>query len=447
MITVSIVDDEPQLRQSIAAFINDAPGFKCVSAYASAEDALSRLPHDKPDVVLMDINMVGMTGIECVSQLKASHPEMQIVMLTVYEDTQQIFKALAAGATGYMLKRQAPANLLEAIRDVHDGGSPMSSSIARKVVASFQKTSSPDSRSSPLSAREETVLERLVTGSPYKQIAAELDITVPTVRSYLRRIYEKLHVQSRTEAVAKYMDGGKPRGHFVRQPALERAVTVPPGPNHHPVDEARHVISVAIVDDDDGLRQSIAAFVNGAPGFRCLSTYASAEAALATLPGAHPDVVLMDINLIGMSGIECVRQLKAAAPTMQIVMLTVYEDTAEIFQALEAGASGYVLKRLTPDKLLEAIRDVHAGGSPMSSSIARKVVASFQKPAMSAGNSNQLTAREQSILDCMARGLTYQQTADQLAISIGTIRTHILRIYEKLHVHARTEAVAKYLQS
>jgi DNA-binding NarL/FixJ family response regulator len=206
------------------------------------------------------------------------------------------------------------------------------------------------------------------------------------------------------------------------------------------------MISVSIVDDEDGLRQSIADFVNGTPGFQCLSTYPSAEAALEKLPKERPDVVLMDIHLTGMSGVECVAKLKVAAPEMQIVMLTVYEDTAQIFQALTAGASGYMLKRLTPDKLLQAIRDVHAGGSPMSSSIARKVVASFQKPAPPNGSNYHLTGREQSILDCLTRGMTYQQTADRLAISMGTIRTHIRRVYEKLHVHARTEAVAKYLQ-
>jgi DNA-binding NarL/FixJ family response regulator len=208
MITVSIVDDEAQLRHSIATFINDAPGFKCVSAYADAKEAILRLPQDNPDVVLMDINMAGMNGIECVAHLKASHSRMQIVMLTVYEDSEQIFNALSAGASGYMLKRQAPASLLEAIRDVHEGGSPMSSSIARKVVASFQKAAAPDARSNPLSAREKMVLEWLIKGSPYKQIAAELDIAVPTVRSFLRRIYEKLHVQSRSEAVAKYLSRG-----------------------------------------------------------------------------------------------------------------------------------------------------------------------------------------------------------------------------------------------
>jgi DNA-binding NarL/FixJ family response regulator len=208
MITVSIVDDESGLRRSIAGFINGAPGFRCVSAYSTAREALEGLPLDRPDVVLMDINMAGMNGIECVARLKALEPKMQIVMLTVYEDAEQIFKALAAGASGYMLKRQTPASLLEAIRDVHEGGSPMSSSIARKVVVSFRTSSAQGGAAGRLSTRENMVLERVAKGAPYKQIAADLDITVPTVRNYLRRIYDKLHVESCSEAVAKFYGGG-----------------------------------------------------------------------------------------------------------------------------------------------------------------------------------------------------------------------------------------------
>src|SRR5882757_279986 len=139
MISVSIVDDEKELRHSITTFVNGSPGFHCVSSYSSAETALKDLPNIKPDVVLMDINLGGMNGIECVEKLKAETPTMQILMLTVYEDTDQIFKALAAGASGYLLKRSSPTKLLSAIREVHGGGSPMTSSIARKVVASFQK--------------------------------------------------------------------------------------------------------------------------------------------------------------------------------------------------------------------------------------------------------------------------------------------------------------------
>jgi DNA-binding NarL/FixJ family response regulator len=205
MITVSIVDDEKGLRQSIATFVNGSPGFRCVNTYSSAEAALKGLPEDKPDVVLMDINLGGMTGIECVERLKAVVPNMQILMLTVYEDTDQIFKALEAGATGYLLKRSSPTKLLHAIREVHAGGSPMSSSIARKVVASFQKSNQTGEKRTHLSPREEMVLNCLAKGLTYKQIADQLDISIDTIRTYLRRVYEKLHVQSRTEAVAKYL--------------------------------------------------------------------------------------------------------------------------------------------------------------------------------------------------------------------------------------------------
>jgi DNA-binding NarL/FixJ family response regulator len=203
------------------------------------------------------------------------------------------------------------------------------------------------------------------------------------------------------------------------------------------------MITVSVVDDENSLRQSIATFVNGSPGFRCLSTFPSGEAALEQLPAGWPDVILMDIHLSGMSGIECVRRVKGMNPKVQILMLTVYEDADQIFAALAAGAAGYILKRLTPAKLLDAIQDIHAGGSPMSPSIARKVLASFKKPGPAVDTSD-LSPREQMVLDCLARGFTYQKTGDVLKISLHSVRTYVRRIYEKLHVHSRTEAVAKY---
>jgi DNA-binding NarL/FixJ family response regulator len=206
------------------------------------------------------------------------------------------------------------------------------------------------------------------------------------------------------------------------------------------------MISISIIDDEKKLCQSIAAFLNSSPGFRCVSVYGSAEAALQHLPKDEPDVVLMDINMAGMNGIECVRHLKVAMPRLQIMMLTVYEDTEQIYKALAAGATGYLLKRLEPDELLQAIRDVQAGGSPMSNSIARKVVASFQAAGGFGGGENPLSSREQMVLDCLAKGLAYKQIGDELNISINTIRTHLRHIYEKLHVQSRTEAVAKYLR-
>jgi DNA-binding NarL/FixJ family response regulator len=205
VIKVAIVDDEADLREHIAGFVDAAKGFRCVSTYASAEEALAHLPQDHPDVVLMDINLGGMSGIECVRQLKPRMAATQIVMLTVFEDTEKIFSALAAGASGYLLKRLAPAKLLEAIREVHEGGSPMSAPIARKVVQSLQTAPARGDENADLSPREREVLNGLAEGQAYKQIADGLGVSIHTVRNYIRRIYEKLHVQTRTEAVAKFL--------------------------------------------------------------------------------------------------------------------------------------------------------------------------------------------------------------------------------------------------
>ena len=205
-------------------------------------------------------------------------------------------------------------------------------------------------------------------------------------------------------------------------------------------------ISVSIVEDEARIRKQLATLIEDAPGFRCAGVYPSAEEALREIPKQPPDVVLMDINLGGMSGIECVRKLRESAPALQILMLTVYDDSELIFKALAAGASGYLLKRLPPPQLLEAIADVVAGGSPMSSAIARKVVQSFQKPGPQAEETVALSPREREVVEALARGDAYKQIADRLGISIPTVRTYIRRIYEKLHVHTRTEAVAKYLR-
>jgi DNA-binding NarL/FixJ family response regulator len=204
-ITVSLVDDEADLREHIAGYLNAAGGIQCKSTYGSAEEALKHLPVDQPDVILMDINLGGMNGIECVRRLKQVMPRAQVLMLTVFEDTEKIFQALAAGASGYLLKRLPPAKLVEAIREVLGGGSPMSASIARKVVQSFQSSPAHGNDAGDLSQREEEVLNGLAEGLAYKQIADELQISIHTVRNYIRRIYEKLHVRSRTEAVAKFL--------------------------------------------------------------------------------------------------------------------------------------------------------------------------------------------------------------------------------------------------
>lgn len=204
-ITISLVEDNHQLRGTLARLLDGAEGFRCLSQYASAEDALAGLPKDKPDVVLMDINLPGMNGVECVRRLKQIAPEIAAVMLTAYEDTENIFNALAAGATGYLLKRAPRAELLDAIREVRRGGSPMTTHIARKVVQSFQKQSRAAPTGEALSAREQEVLDHLSQGFLYKEIADKMGISYETVHTYIRRIYEKLQVRTRTEAVAKFL--------------------------------------------------------------------------------------------------------------------------------------------------------------------------------------------------------------------------------------------------
>jgi DNA-binding NarL/FixJ family response regulator len=204
-------------------------------------------------------------------------------------------------------------------------------------------------------------------------------------------------------------------------------------------------ITVSIVEDNDALRQTLARYLN-TRGFRCASAHGSAEDALRELPQVRPNVVLMDINLPRKTGIECVAELKALAPASKCIILTSFEDADLIFQALAAGALGYLLKGVRPARLLESIREVHEGGSPMSGQIARKVVAYFQKPVRPPQNEAQLSDREQQVLDCLVKGLLYKQIAAQMGISLGTVRTYLQRIYEKLHVHTRTEAVVKFLQ-
>jgi len=205
-------------------------------------------------------------------------------------------------------------------------------------------------------------------------------------------------------------------------------------------------ITVSIVEDNDQLRGTLARVIGRAEGFLCLSQYGNAEDALKDLPKICPEVVLMDINLPGMNGVECVRQLKQLLPKTQVMMLTVYEDTENIFNALAAGASGYMLKRTPREELLEAIREVQRGGSPMTTHIARKVVQSFQKAPATPDGTENLSPREAEVLDLLSQGLIYKEISDKLGISYETVHIYIWRIYEKLQVRTRTEAVAKFLR-
>ena len=205
-------------------------------------------------------------------------------------------------------------------------------------------------------------------------------------------------------------------------------------------------IKVAIVDDDEGIRSSLSALIKRAPGYKLVGEFANGETALKEIPALLPDVVLMDINLPGMKGYECVRHLKAAHPAIQFLMLTVYEDSDSLFNSLRAGASGYLLKRTASARLLEAIRDVNEGGSPMTPQLARRVVQFFSKPAGDSAPLARLTNSEREFLDQLANGYAYKEIADRMGISIDTVRSYVRTVYEKLHVHSRTEAVVKYLR-
>jgi DNA-binding NarL/FixJ family response regulator len=210
---------------------------------------------------------------------------------------------------------------------------------------------------------------------------------------------------------------------------------------------ANKTITVAVVEDDAGLRRSLRKSLEEGPGTRCVAAVGSAEEALATLPALKADVILMDVNLPGASGVECVQRLVPLLPKTHFIMLTVFDDTEVVFQSLAAGAIGYLTKPVTEERLLEAIHDVYAGGAPMTSSIARRIVQAFQKPAADprAVIEESLAPREQEVLKLLAKGYLQKEIADQLDISFPTVRTLTARIYTKLHVHSRSQAVAKYL--
>jgi len=203
-IRVAIVEDDEIVRENLALLINAAPGFSCVAACASGEEALHRLAQIAPEVVLMDIHLPGQSGVTCVGRLRALLPQVQIIMLTIEEDGEQVFESLKAGATGYLVKHVSTAEILEAVAEVHRGGAPMSSQIARKVVTTFRQLSDPEKPTVQLSPREEQVLRLLATGLRSKEIAKTLDLSVGTINTHVRHIYDKLHVRSRAHAVAKF---------------------------------------------------------------------------------------------------------------------------------------------------------------------------------------------------------------------------------------------------
>jgi len=206
------------------------------------------------------------------------------------------------------------------------------------------------------------------------------------------------------------------------------------------------MITVAIVEDNAVMRNTFRQWIDAAPGFQCVFACATAEEAIVEIPRFSPDVVLMDVHLPGESGIACTARLKEALPQLQVIMLTVYRNQELIFQALQAGACGYLLKRSNPEELLKAITDVRSGGAPMTSEIARMVVEAFQKKPPTQKAAEGLTNRESEILALLSEGLSNKEIADRVDISYDTVRAHLRHIYEKLHVRGRTEAVKRYLQ-
>jgi DNA-binding NarL/FixJ family response regulator len=203
--TIAIVEDDPSLREILAEILQGSPDWELTGTFSDAESALLALPQNPPMVVLMDIQLPGISGIECVARLKEPCPQIQIMMVTVYDNNDRIFEALAAGANGYLLKRDAPEKLIQSLNELLNGGSPMSGAIARKVVQHFRKSPPSQNRDHDLTSRETEILNHLVNGSLYKEIAEDVGIGYETVRTHLRNIYAKLHVRTRTEAVVKYL--------------------------------------------------------------------------------------------------------------------------------------------------------------------------------------------------------------------------------------------------
>jgi DNA-binding NarL/FixJ family response regulator len=207
MTNIAIVEDSQTTREGLERMVNLSPDYRCVCACATAEDALRLLPEHRPEIVLMDIQLPGMSGIECVARLKELLPDVQVVMLTVYADPDRIFSALRAGASGYLLKRAAPERLFAAIREVQQGGAPMSGAIARKVFGYFQDQQASNGEAEKLSTREREILDQIISGRSNKEIASRLSVSVLTLRWHLKQIYKKLHVHSRIEVVLKFRLG------------------------------------------------------------------------------------------------------------------------------------------------------------------------------------------------------------------------------------------------
>ncbi len=223
--------------------------------------------------------------------------------------------------------------------------------------------------------------------------------------------------------------------------------TRPPAAENAPAPGAAKLVRIALIEDLADMRESYRRLVEGLPGFKCICVCASGEEALRVLPGLRPDIVLMDIQMPWMNGIECTARLKTLLPQSQILILTVMADSNTVFRELQAGADGYLLKRSRPEDLRAAILDVLTGGAPMTSEIARRVVASFRQHSAPRSDAVHLTPREEEVLMMLSKGFANKEIADKLSVSYETVRDHLKHVYEKLHVHSRTEAVARYFSS
>ena len=437
LISIAIVEDDRAVRASLVGILQRAVDCRCVGDYASAEEALRKLPVLRPDVIVMDINLPDMSGVECVRQLSQLSPAAQILMLTVHEDPESIFNSLVAGASGYLLKPVRAAELVAAVKDIFRGGAPMTSSIARKVVQSFKQARSSRGETENLSPREQDVLNLLVKGYSYKETADLLGISYATVHMHIEQIYQKLHVQSRGQAVAKMIDTYSSRTMPKEQsaPHLE-AKPSDPGPP----------LRVCMVEGNRRVRDIFQEFINQSERYQCIKTFSDAESALEELPRLKPDLVLMNVRLPGMSGIECIKALKKMMPALTIVILTASDEDEFLFDSLKAGANGYLLQRTPGPKLLEALQEACFGGLPLAPHMAAKVGEYFKQLANTDVDLERLTPREQEALQHLSDGFRYKEIADRMHIGLDTVRKHVQSIYVKFHVNSRTEAVVKYLR-
>jgi DNA-binding NarL/FixJ family response regulator len=425
-ITVAIVEDDEWFSKALAKHLDRAPGFRCLGRYGTGEEALERLPDDPPDVVLMDINLPGLSGIECVRQLKPRLRRSQILMLTVYEESGRIFDALQAGASGYLLKRTSQADLLEAIAEVHEGGSPMTGSIARKVVQFFSRQADTTSETEQLSPREKEILILLSRGMAYKEISEQLSLSIHTVRMHIHGIYGKLQVHSRGEAVARYL---KPGGSFSAARAGSPVSDILKKPK----------LRILVVDADFLARTGLASLLNAEPDLRVAAEANSGREALNLYREHLPDVVLLAGWMPGgMSGEETLMALRREFPEARVLIISVDAGEEYVFRVMQAGAAGYLPKATQTGELLAALKTVHAGKQYLPAVLAARLAKHGPRAVLS--------SREMEVLELVSKGLTNQEIAAVLGFKESTAKFHVENMIQKLGVTNRTEACREAIE-